>query len=157
MKRQATVSGVAVAASLAAIGLAATPAHADGVYPSEHLDLAPVGGAPLRSGFVQNIKAEGPVVYAHEIFVLNGAGSRATYKVTRNIFPFDSGCSGDNGVSASPVATLRTNRSGNARDDLFVRPEQVAGFEGVHGVKWTVHNAGGALAYRTACTAVTLD
>ena len=157
MKRQAAVSGVAVAASLAAIGLATTPAHADRVYHSEHLDLTRVGGAPLRSGFVQNIKAEGPVVYAHEIFVLNGTGRRTTYTVTRNFFPFDSDCSGDNGVFASNVATLRTNGSGNARGDVFVRPEEVAGFEGVHGVKWTVHNAGGALAYQTACTAVTLD
>jgi hypothetical protein len=157
MKRQAAVSGVAVAASLAAIGLATTPAQADRVYHSEHLDLAPVSGAPLRSGFVQNIKAEGPVVYAHEIFVLNGAGPRATYTVTRNFFPFDSDCSGDNGVFASDVTTLTTNRRGNARDDVFVRLEEVAGFEGVHGVKWTVHNAGGALAYQTACTPVTLD
>jgi hypothetical protein len=157
MKRQAAVRRVAVAASLAAIGLATTPAHADRVYHSEHLDLAPVGGAPLRSGFVQNIKAEGPVVYAHESFVLNGARPQSTYTVTRNLFVFDSDCSGDNGVFASDVATLTTNRSGNARDDLFVRPEEVAGFEGVHGVKWTVRNAAGALAYQTACTAVTLD
>jgi hypothetical protein len=157
MKRKATFGGVAVAASLAAVGLATTPAQADRVYHSEHLELAPVGGAPLRSGFVQNIKAEGPVVYAHEIFVLNGAGPRATYKVTRNLFPFDSDCSGENGVFASHVASLRTNRSGNARDDVFVRPGDVAGFEGVHGVQWTVHDAGGALTYRTACTAVTLD
>jgi hypothetical protein len=157
MKRQAKVTVGAVATSLAAIAVATAPAHADSVYHSEHLTLAPVGSAPLRSGFVENIKAEGPVVYAHEIFVLNGAAPRATYTVTRNLFPFDSDCSGDNGVFASEVATLTTNRRGNARDDLFVRPEDVAGFEGVHGVRWTVHNAGGVLAYQTACTAVTLD
>ena len=43
-------------------------AAADSVYHSEHLRLTPVAGAPLRSGFVENIKAEGPRVYAHEIF-----------------------------------------------------------------------------------------
>ena len=157
MSTQAASIRVAMAASIAALGVAATPAHADRVYHSEHLALAPVAGAPLRSGFVQNIKAEGPVVYAHEIFVLNGARRGATYTVTRNFFPFDRDCSGDNGVFASDVATLTTNRSGNARGDLFVRPDEVAGFEGVHGVKWTVQDAGGVLAYRTACTAVTLD
>jgi hypothetical protein len=156
MKRRA-VSRVAVAASLAAIGVATTPAHADSVYHTEHLELAPVAGAPLRSGFVQNIKAEGAVVYAHEIFVLNGAGRGATFTVTRNFFPFDSDCNGDNGVFASDVATLTTNQSGNARGDVFVRPEEVAGFEGVHGVKWTVHNGAGVVAYRTSCTPVTLD
>jgi hypothetical protein len=157
MKRRAAVTGVVIAASLAAVALATTPAQADRVYHSEHLKLAPVSGAPLRSGFVQNIKAQGPVVYAHEIFVLNGAHPRTTYTVTRNFFPFDTDCSGDNGVFASDVATLTTNRSGNAKGDVFVRPAEVAGFEGVHGVKWTVQNAGGALAYQTACTAVTLD
>jgi hypothetical protein len=157
MKRLAATGGLAVAASVAAIGMTATPADADRVYHSEHLDLVPVGGAPLRSGFVQNIKAEGPEVYAHEIFVLNGAGPRATYTVTRNFFPFDPDCSGDNGVFASDVATLRTNTSGNARGDVFVRPDEVEGFEGVHGVLWTVHNGAGAVAYRTRCTGVTLD
>ena len=87
MKRHTTVSGVAVATSLAAIGLVTAPARADRVYHTEHLDLIPVGGAPLRSGFVQNIKAEGPVVYAHEIFVLKDARPRASYTVTRNRHP----------------------------------------------------------------------
>ena len=40
---------------------------------------------------------------------------------------------------------------------MFVRPADVAGFEGVHGVTWTVRQAGGAIAYQTLCTAVTLD
>jgi hypothetical protein len=147
----------AVAASVAAIGITATPAHADRVYHSEHLDLVPVAGAPLRSGFVQNIKAQGPHVYAHEIFALKGAAPSATYAVTRNFFPFDSDCSGENGVFASDVATLTTNRSGNARGDVFVRPSEVEGFEGVHGVVWTVHSAAGEVVYRTRCTTVTLD
>jgi hypothetical protein len=60
-------------------------------------------------------------------------------------------------VFASDVARLTTNRSGNARGDIFVRPEEVAGFEGVHGVKWTVQAARGVPAYETDCTAVTLD
>jgi hypothetical protein len=145
--------------AIAALALAAlaAPAVADRVYHSEHLRLVPVGDAPLRSGFVENIKAEGPKVYAHEIFVLNGARPRATYTVTRNFFPFDTDCSGDNGVLASHVATLTTNRSGNARGDVFVRPEEVAGFEGVHGVTWTVQNAAGEDAYTTGCSIVTLD
>jgi hypothetical protein len=72
--------------SAAAVAAALLPpaAAADSVYHSEHLRLTPVAGAPLRSGFVENIKAEGARVYAHEIFVLNGAGARTTYKVTRN-------------------------------------------------------------------------
>jgi hypothetical protein len=139
------------------VAVLASPAAADRVYHSEHLGLTPVGGAPLRSGFVENIKAEGPQIYAHEIFVLNGAVPDATYTVTRNLFPFDPDCSGENGVSASDVAVLTTNASGNARGDAKITPKQVAGFEGVHGVMWTVTNAAKTVVYQTICTAVTLD
>ena len=144
------VSAATVAALLPAV------AGADRVYHSEHLRLTPMNGAPLRSGFVENIKAEGPRVYAHEIFHVNGARARTTYTVTRNFFFLDPECSGQL-VFLSDVATLRTNLSGNARGDVFVRPSEVEGFEGVHGVRWTVQDSSGAVAYQTRCTAVTLD
>jgi hypothetical protein len=144
------------ASAAAFAALAPLPAAADRVYHSEHLKLAAVGGAPLRSGFVQNIKAEGPRIYAHEIFVLNGARRRTTYTVTRDFFFQDPECAGDL-VFHERVATLRTNASGNARGDVVVKPASVAGFEGVHGVTWTLRDAAGVIAYRTSCTAVTLD
>jgi hypothetical protein len=147
---------IALALAALAIAALAPTAAADRVYHSGHLRFEAVGGAPLRSGFVENIKAEGPRVYAHEIFVLNGARARATYTVTRNFFFLDPECDGAV-VFDEQVATLRTNAAGNARGDIFVRPEQVAGFEGVHGVRWTVRDAQGTIVYRTACTAVTLD
>jgi hypothetical protein len=139
------------------VAVLASPAAADRVYHSEHLELTPVGGAPLRSGFVENTKAQGPRIYAHEIFVVNGAVPNATYTVTRNFFPFDPDCSGENGVFKSDVANLTTNASGNARGDAKITPMDVAGLEGVHGVFWTVSNAAGMVVYHTACTAVTLD
>jgi hypothetical protein len=145
------------ASAVLVLAVLAPPAAADSVYHSQHLKLTPVGGAPLRSGFVENIKAEGPKIYAHEIFVLNGAVPRAGYAVTRNLFPFDPDCSGENGAFASKVADLTTNANGNARGDAKVAPADVAGFEGVHGVFWTVADAAGTVVYRTACTAVTLD
>jgi hypothetical protein len=145
------------ASAAAFAALAPLPAAADRVYHSEHLELAAVGGTPLRSGFVQNIKAEGPRIYAHEIYVLNGARASTTYTVTRDFFFQDPECDGDLVFHDEDIATLRTNARGNARGDVFVKPAEVAGFEGVHGVMWTVRNAGGAIAYRTSCTAVTLD
>jgi hypothetical protein len=132
-------------------------ASADRVYHSEHLALTPVGSAPLRSGFVENIKAEGPTVYAHEIFVLNGASPYTTYTVTRNFFFLQPDCSGDGLVFNDEVAVLQTNAAGNARGDLLVRPADVAGAEGVSGVFWSVADETGEVVYRTACTAVTLD
>jgi hypothetical protein len=132
-------------------------ASADRVYHSQHLALTPVGSAPLRSGFVENIKAEGPRVYAHEVFVLNGASPDTTYTVTRNFFYLQPDCSGDGPVFTDEVAVLQTNAAGNARGDVLVRPADVAGAEGLSGVFWSVADETGTVVYRTACTAVTLD
>jgi hypothetical protein len=158
MKSQLRLRAYAVAAAFTTVLFAALAplAAADAVYHTEHLALKPVGGAPLRSGFVQNIKANGPEIYAHELFVLNGAVPRATYTVTRHFFFQDPECDGDL-VFASDLAVLETNPAGNARADIFVAPEDAAGLEGVHGVMWTVQDAADAVVYETDCTAVTLD
>jgi hypothetical protein len=148
----------AIAAATASIAaLAALPAMAagDAVYHTEHMALEPVGNAPLRSGFVQNIKANGPTIYAHEVYVLTGAVPRATYTVTNNFFE---GASCTPGTEDSfETAELRTNRAGNARADIFFVPDDVAGLEGIHGVMWTIQNAAGEDVYRTECSTVTLD
>ena len=86
MKARLPICALAFAASMFVIGALAPAASADAVYHTEHLGLTPVGGAPLRSGFVQNIKAEGPTIYAHEIYVLNGAQPNTTYTVTNNFY-----------------------------------------------------------------------
>jgi hypothetical protein len=156
MNGQIVVRTLVVAASAVAFAVLAPLAAADAVYHTEHLDLAPVGEAPLRSGFVQNIKAEGPEVYAHEIFVLNGALPSTTYTVTRNFFFLDPECDGTL-VFRSDVAALSTNAAGNARGEVFVTPEEAAGLAGVHGVMWTVKSSAEAVVYGTECTAVTLD
>ena len=156
MNSRVTARAYAVAAAAVVVAALAPLAAADAVYHSQHLDLAPVGSAPLRSGFVENIKANGSQVYAHELYILDGAVPGATYTVTRHFFFLDPECDG-NLVFASDVAVLETNAAGNARDDVFVTPEEAAGLQGVHGVTWTVQNAAGAVVYKTNCTAVTLD
>ncbi len=85
MKRRIVCPFLALAGAVV-LGTLAPLAAADAVYHTEHLPLKPVGGAPLRSGFVQNIKAEGPNVYAHELFQVNGAVPSTTYIVTRRFF-----------------------------------------------------------------------
>jgi hypothetical protein len=143
------VSTAAVAALLAPV------AAADRVYHSEHLRFAPVGDAPLRSGFVQNIKAEGPIIYAHEIFVLNGARANTTYSVWRDFYFGEPECDGAPVPEDDPTATLRTNVSGNARGSVVVRPSQIT-IDDTHGVMWTIRD-GDTVVYQTRCTAVTLD
>ena len=152
---------LAVAVAAVAFTALAPLAAADAVYHTDHLNLDRVGGAPLRSGFVQNIKAEGPEVYAHELFVLNGAAPSTTYTVTRNFFVFDPSCSGTGFVDRISVGTIVTNAVGNGRDALIVRPEAIPDFlvdpDRAHGVFWTIADAAGTDRYQTACTAVTLD
>jgi hypothetical protein len=146
---------IAIAGALFVLGALAPSASADRVYHSEHLAFAAVAGAPLRSGFVENIKAEGPRIYAREIIVLNGAAPNRTYSVTRDFYVLNPACPGS--VTGPKVATLTTNAAGNGRTSVLVRPEDVAGFEGVHGVRWSVRDATATALYRTECTAVTLD
>ena len=107
---------VAVTATVAAV--AVPSAAADAVYHTEHLELIAVGGSPLRSGFVQNIKAEGPRIYAHELFVLNGASRNASYSVTRHFFFRDPDCTGAL-IFPSRVASLETNAAGAERSKSF--------------------------------------
>src|SRR5260221_8599702 len=90
----------------------AGPGVADSVYHSGHYNLTAVNAAPLRSGFVENIHANGPTVYAHEQYVLNGAAPNTTYQVVLMIFPGDTTCSGTPAV-AIPTATIHTNAAGD--------------------------------------------
>jgi hypothetical protein len=150
-------AAAAAAASVAALGALAAGAAADAVYHTQHMELTAVGGAPLRSGFVQNIKANGPTIYAHEIYVLKGASPRSTYTVTNHFFFEDPGCTDAANDFPTDTAELRTNRTGNARGDVFFVPADVEGLEGLHGVMWTVQTAAGEVVYETGCSAVTLD
>jgi hypothetical protein len=122
MRRRFGRNTLAAAASIAALAALPPVAAGDAVYHTQHMKLEPVGDAPLRSGFVQNIKANGPIIYAHEIYVLNGAAPRATYTVTNHFFVGDSHCADPMKESPFDTAVLTTNRSGNARADPSSRP-----------------------------------
>jgi hypothetical protein len=116
-----------------------------------------VGDAPMRSGFVQNIKANGPTIYAHEVYVLNGATRRASYTVTNHFFFEDATCADPANDFPTDTAELRTNRSGNGKAEVFFVPADVEGLQGVHGVMWTIQNSTGDVVYQTGCSRVTLD
>ena len=145
-------------AAAAVVGVLAPTAGADAVYHTDHLPLNAVGGAPLRSGFVQNLKANGPQIYARELYVLNGAKPNSTYTVTRYFHPFNAECGGS--AAADVLGRLVTNAAGNATSEIVVRPEDIPPFlvdeEHPHGVRWTISDAAG-VAYETRCTAVTID
>ena len=146
---------LAVAMSAIAFAFVVPIAAADSVYHTEHLALRPVGDAPLRSGSVTNIKAQGPVVYAHEVYVLNGALPNETYTVTNNFHYLSPDCS----LNDYPfdTAVMTTGPDGNAHGEAKISPADTAGFQGVSGVFWTLRDSHGHVVYETECTAVTLD
>lgn len=131
-------------------------AAADDVYHSEHMALEPVGSAPLRTGFVENIHANGPAIYAQEIYVLNGAAPNTDYEVHLVAYAFDPGCDGPPTDFGS--APLTTNRAGNGRAKRVFRPEDVPTElrDATHGIRWEV-STDDTTVYQTQCTAVTLD
>ncbi len=144
-----------LAIALAALVLAPS-ALGDAVYHSAHIGLSPVGEAPLRSGFVENIHADGPNVFAHEQYVLNGAAPGSTYTVAIHIAGLaDATC-------AAPfvnleTASLSTNAAGNGSAEKVFTPADVDGLANstVHAY-WTV-SLNGIAVYATACETITLD
>jgi hypothetical protein len=134
-----------VAATLAAA------ASADSAYHTERLELRGLSGAP-GGGMVVNVHPNGPIVYAHEIYVLSGAVA-GTYQVELHIFPASLNCSG--GGAVLRTATIETNANGNGRADVKFTPANVAGLRGqTVSINWTVT---GPATYVTDCTVVTLD
>jgi hypothetical protein len=149
-----------VALGFAALALLLSPpggALADRTYHTERLELAPVAGAPLRSGFVVNAHTNGPRVYANERYVLNGALPGETYQVTLLVFPGDPNCAGA-AAAAFDTAELTTNAAGNGEAQARFLPSDVPpDLRGTTiGGRWQV-SLGGEVQYATACTAIALD
>jgi hypothetical protein len=146
MRRFFSLTIVAVLA--AAVAAAAS---ADSAYHTERLELRGLNGAP-GGGMVVNVHPNGPIVYAHEIYVLNDAVA-GTYQVELHIFPASLNCSGASAVI--PTATIETNANGNGKADVKFTPADAAGIRGLTlSINWTVT---GPAAYVTDCTVVTLD
>jgi hypothetical protein len=94
---------------------------------------------------------DGPINFAHDDYVLNGASPNATYTVTLHISTAsDATCSTP--FVVAPVATLATNGSGNGEVDAIFPPELI-GALAIHNS--TVHvyfalSTGAGIAYTTA-------
>ena len=91
----------------------------------EHFPLMPLGGEPLQEGFVEVIHPNGPQVYTHHVYKLNGARSDQSYQVVISIWTSSLTCSGDPQF-VLPSAVLVTNASGNGEADAVFDPELVA-------------------------------
>jgi hypothetical protein len=143
-------------ASVVCGGLWAAPASADSRYHTGHIALSPIAGAPLTSGFVQNIHANGPNIYAHELYQLNGAEPNTSYQVVLSIWTTNTSCSGEPTLQL-PTAALTTNAAGNGLADIVFTPADADGLRGLTvSAMWTVWN-GTAATYATDCEVISLD
>ena len=143
-----------VAGTVLVSGLTVSPAWGDAVYHSQHITLRPVGSAPLGSGFVENIHANGPTVYAMERYVLVHARP-GSYTVTLHLYG-DTSCT--QGLGPFPSISFATNAVGNGVGQLRLPPKAIpTGFHGATvGVVWELVGSTGAT-YDTACSTVVLD
>src|SRR5258708_35995803 len=88
---------LAAGASLVAV----VPALADQVFHTSHAAVHSVSGAPLRSGFVNDMHSNGAVNSAREEYPLSGAHPSRSYQVELGRWPSQS-CRGE------PFLTRRT-------------------------------------------------
>ncbi len=148
---------------MACFGLLATTTSvfADQTFHSVRLPLAPVGDSPLNNGYVIDIHANGPVIYAIEEYHLNGATPNTTYVVELLITgtPFGTAVCGSGAFPFPNGATVNTDPNGNGNSQLKIPPSFVTGL-GLHhtvlGLTW-VFLKGGTPAYQTLCIPVGLD
>jgi hypothetical protein len=132
------------------------PASADSAYHAAHIALSPRDNAPLTSGFVQNIHADGPIVYAHEIYQLTGAEPSTSYQVVLSIWTSNTSCSGSPTLQL-PTSMLTTDLAGNGVADIFFTPADADGLRGMTvSATWTLWN-GTTATYDTGCEVITLD
>jgi hypothetical protein len=142
------------AATVAAAALVASPALADQVFHTSHAAVHPVAGAPLQSGFVNDIHTNGTVNAAHEEYHLNGAQPDTTYQVQLLIYGTQS-CTGAP-LLVLPTAQLTTNGAGNGNADAAFPAGPPNNPPLRVGVVWQFL-ANGVPVYATDCVPVTAD
>jgi hypothetical protein len=104
---------VAAVLALVAVPVFASTAAADMFFHTSHAELTPIGDAPLKSGFVNDMHSEGEVNAAHEVYQLNGALPNTDYVIMLHIYGPDATCTGD-GRAVVPT-TISTNAAGNGQ------------------------------------------
>jgi hypothetical protein len=149
--------------ALFAMAVTAGPAVADQSQHTAHLTLsvtaagAAAGHPELQSGQVVNIHASGPVNFAIEGYMINGAKPDTAYAVV--LLLFAGSCQGPLAFPFANGAVLTTDAHGDAHGQVKITPEQVTEF-GLHdtdwGITWTLV-AGAVAAYTTDCSQVHID
>ena len=130
-------------------------AQADQVFHTTQYPLSSVADGSVH-GWVIDIHAQGPRIYAQERYLLRDVSPGQTYVM--NLYAYaDADCS-DLVVSVPGTATLTANVSGNAHAGTTFDPAAVEGLpRTTYHLRWQVTDNTGAVVYETACVPVALD
>jgi hypothetical protein len=144
---------VLAALSVAALLVLSTTALADQAFHTLKAPLSSVGGAPLRSGWIEDIHANGPIIGAHEGYHVTGASPNTAYQVVIQFYPGVTDCSG--AAVPLPTAPLTTNTAGNGNAD-WVFPGGPPGPITQNSAIWQLQlvGPGNVVAYQTTCQLV---
>jgi hypothetical protein len=154
-----------LAGSLSALALlfGSATVSADQSYHTDHLVVSltaagSLAGHPaLRAGFVNNIHTQGPINFAIEDYLLNGAKPNTTYQVVLLLQKDD--CSGVFLFPFPNGASVVTDSQGNGHSQAKVTPAEVAAL-GLHnknfGIRWSFVSSG-VTAYESQCSNVHID
>ena len=129
-------------------------ALADQVFHTSHAAAHAVAGAPLQSGFVNDIHTNGTVNAAREEYHLNGAQPNTTYQVQLVIY-------GDQTCAGSPFATFRPRPCRQTAPETATRISTFAAGPPNNpplavGIVWQF-TANGTPVYATDCVPVSID
>ena len=156
-----TASLLSVMVTALAIGLAIVTqngiALADKAYHTERLTFEAVGDDPeIRAGQVINAHSNGPIRYAREEYVINGALANATYEVHILVF-FGGECTDDSDLDLI-TAELQTGANGQGHAYHVFVPADVEPFNPPLTVnaRWVLVRDGD-VQYQTECTVINLD
>ena len=133
--------------------IAAPGAFADQVFHTSHVAVHAVEGAPLQSGFVNDIHSNGAVNSAREEYHLNGAQPNTTYQVQLLFFE-DLSCAGS--PLSFTTAELTTNGAGNGNADATFAAGPPNNPPLQAGIVWQF-TANGTAVYATDCVQVSID
>jgi hypothetical protein len=145
---------------IAIVCVAATPlvlvatAAADQSFHTSHADVHSIAGAPLRSGFVNDIHTQGVTIGAQERYQLNGAEPNTTYSVALWIYVGSGSCAGAT-ILKITTETFTTNAAGNGEAGFTFPAGPNPPLPQPIPIKW-VFSSGGVPVYESDCVLVTL-